>query len=359
MKRNMKRTVICIFIVAMLMTSMTISAFAADTVQYTIKEGDTVLAVCNKLGVDFYANQQWITAVNHINNYRDIKVGKVLILPLFNTQTDPTKANALLNSLAGSTTVATAPTNPTTIPAATTTTPTTSLHPGDSIVSYLVVHVMQPGETVFSVCNALGVDFAKNSDKIMKLSNITSWNRVAVGKKVIIPSSVAPAGSTYTAIVAHKVQGGETVGSICTSYGLNYGAVQTQLKALNNTENLNVIKVGQTFYLPLSSAALAPTVGTVPTAGSTVTVTPTTPTAEVKATSVPHGTFKLQVDGKDVTTAAAGQKVTIVASPEPGYEVDQVTIIKVGGGEYVVPTGMSFTMPNFPITVNVTFRLKG
>ena len=242
MKKKATRLLLSVCVVAMLISCLAVSAFADDTVQYTIKAGDTVLAVCNSLGVDFYANQDWITAVNHITNYRDIKVGKVLTLPLFNTKTNPTLANSLLASLTGATSVST---GGTTVPATTTTTTTTAVaaHAGDSIVSYLVNHVMQPGETVYSVCNALGVNFNANADKIMKLSGITSWNRVAVGKTVVIPTTTAPAGSSYTAIVAHKVTAGETVGSICNSYGINYAKSIDQLKALNSTDNLNVIKV--------------------------------------------------------------------------------------------------------------------
>lgn len=367
--KKLTRIMLSICIIAMLVSCMGIQAFAASTsdyFQYTVQSGDTVYAICNALGIDFAANQNWITAVNNITNYRDIKVGKVLTLPLFDTSKDPTKAAALQAALTGTTTVSTVTIGGVTTPiAATTTTVAPKALGGDAIVAYLINHVMQPGETVYSVCNALGVNFNANADKIMQLSGITSWNKVAVGKTVVIPSAVAPAGSNYTAIVAHKVSGGETVGSICNMYGVDFAKSQAQLKALNSTENLNVIRVGQTFYLPVAgSKALTvvtgtPVTTTVPTGGTgvattTVPVTPTVPSSTIASQNAVHGSFSLQVDGLNVTSASAGQVVKIVPKPEAGYKVSSVTVLK-NGSVNVPVTGMAFVMPDAPITVNVTF----
>ncbi len=358
MKKKATRILISVCVVAMLMTCMGVSAFAADTVTYTMKAGDNVYAICSRLGIDFNANRAWITSVNNITNYNNLKVGKVLILPTFNTSKEVTRAAQVLANLKGS--AVTSTTTTTTTPVITGAATATGLMAGDTIVSYLVNHVMQAGQTVAGVCSAYGVSFAANSEKIKTLSGITSWNKIPVGKIVVIPSLTAPTGSSYTAIVAHIVRGGETVGGICSNYGLVFGKVQEQLKALNSTNNLNVIKVGQIFYLPVSSAVIGSvsyTGGTGTTGTTTTVVTPTTAqTNNATTTNGSHGSFKLQVNGVDATTAAAGQTVTIVAYPEAGYEVNTVTIKSTDGKQYVTPNGMSFVMPSYPVSIQVTFK---
>ena len=366
--KTVKRVILSLCIVAMLIGCIGGFAYAdGDYTTYTIQGGDTVLAVCTKLGVDFYANEAWITAVNNITNYRDIKVGKVLYLPLFNTTKDPTKAMNLQNSLKGTTATATTATTPTTTATAATaaTTATTTIASaaaaGDTVVSYLINHVLQAGETVGSVCAQLGVDFDSNADKIKQLSGITNYYHIPVGKTIVIPSLTAPAGSSVTAIIAHKVVGGETVGALCNKYGLDYAKVAAQLKALNSTDNLNRIRVGQTFYLPVQgTVTTATTSGTGTAAAATATTAATTPAVSmysIAKQSSAHGTFTLQANnGAQLTTAAAGTNVKIVATPDSGYKVYTVTVMKTGGEQAVAVNNMSFVMPSYDVTVSVTFK---
>ena len=367
--KTMKRVFLSICIFAMLISCMGGFAYAdGDYTTYTIQGGDTVLGVCTKLGVDFYANEAWITAVNNITNYRDIKVGKVLYLPLFNTTKDPTKAMNLKNSLAGAaatTATATVPTATTTTATATAPTTIVAAGGGDTVVSYLINHVLQAGETVGSVCAQLGVDFDSNADKIKQLSGITNYYHIPVGKKIVIPSLTAPAGSSVTAIIAHKVVGGETVGALCNKYGLDFAKVQAQLKALNSTDNLNRIRVGQTFYLPVPGTVASATSGGAGTAaGATATTTATTAATTPAAVSYSiqkqgsaHGSFTLQANnGAQLTSATPGTNVKIVATPDSGYKVYTVTVMKTGGEQAVAVNSMSFVMPSYDVTVSVTFK---
>ena len=69
-----------------------------------------------------------------------------------------------------------------------------------------------------------------------------------------------------------------------------------------------------------------------------------------------HGSFVLLVNGAQASNVAAGQTVTISATPDAGYVVDTVTVVKTGTNEAVPVSNMTFTMPNVPVTVSVTFR---
>ena len=364
------RILLSLCIAAMLISCFSAAAFADNDegyIKYTMKSGDSVAAVCANQKIDFGANERWITAVNHITNYYNIAVGRVIYLPTFNTLTDANRANEVASKLTGGTAVATttaATQTTTTATTATTaavpaTTVTTGLKPGDTIVSYLINHVLQSGETVGAVCARLGVDFDSNADKIKALSGIDNYYHIAAGKVIVIPSLTAPQGSSYTAIVAHRVTGGETVGSICNDYGLNFGKVQAQLKALNSTDNLDRIRVGQTFYLPVPGAAVSttaiPTIGT-PAGTTNVTKTTTVKVYKILTQSSAHGTFSVLLEGKNVDAATNGSTVQIAASPEAGYRVNTVTVMKVGGEEAVAVNSMSFKMPEYDVVVSVTFK---
>ena len=360
MKRSITRILLSICVVAILVSCLGITAFADDTVKYTMKSGDTVLSVCNKLGVNFQRNQAWITAANHITSYNNIPVGKVIVLPLFDTVADPTRANnAMANT--GTAVATTTAGTATTTPAAATTTNVSGIHAGDTVISYLVNHTMAAGETVAGVCAQLGVNFGANADTIKALSGITNYYKIPVGKVVVIPSPTAPAGGTFTAIVAHKVVGGETVMSICNSYGVDYSKIIPQLKALNSTDNLNVIRVGQTFYLPVNGSVAPSGGGTTPSGGTTPTPSPTpttTTTSSLKVNSSAHGTFTLTVNGKEVQTATSGQTVTVVPQPATGYKVGSVTVTRTDTNAAVAVKNNTFTMPNAPVTVSVNFVTK-
>ena len=353
------RILLSLCIAAMLISCFSAAAFADNDegyIKYTMKSGDSVAAVCANQKIDFGANERWITAVNHITNYYNIAVGRVIYLPTFNTLTDANRANEVASKLTGGTAVATttaATQTTTTATTATTaavpaTTVTTGLKPGDTIVSYLINHVLQSGETVGAVCARLGVDFDSNADKIKALSGIDNYYHIAAGKVIVIPSLTAPQGSSYTAIVAHRVVGGETVGSICNDYGLNFGKVQAQLKALNSTDNLDRIRVGQTFYLPVPGAVNpTPGPGPSPVPGKAYKMT---------TQGSAHGTFVLQVNGTDVTAASKDAVVQIAAYPEAGYKVNTVTVMKTTGEEAVAVNSMSFKMPEYDVVVSVTFK---
>ncbi len=363
MKKTLTRILLSICVVAILVSCMGLTAFADDTVKYTVKNGDFLLQICNSLGVNFHRNEAWIISANNLKNVNQISVGQVLVLPLFDTVADPTRANKALAN-AGTAVATTATTAATTTTTASTTATISGLHTGDSVVSFLVNHTMASGETVASVCASLGVNFGANADKIKALSGITNWYRVPVGKVVVIPSNTAPAGSTYTAIVAHKVVGGETATSICNSYGVNYGKVANQLKALNSTDNLNVIRVGQTFYLPVVGTAATSSTGTSTTstttpATTTPTTTPdTTTVSSLKVNPAAHGTFTLTVGGKEVQTATSGQTVTVVPQPQDGYKVGTVTVTRTDTNASVTVKNNTFVMPNAPVSISVSFVAK-
>ena len=336
MKKSFVRVLLSVCVAAMLLGCLGITAFA-DNITYTVKSGDTVYGICQRLGIDFAKNEAWIKQTNNITNYKALRVGQVLTLPGNGTNTT-TAATGVTNIASftpmGVTAVGTV----------------AGAKNGDIVVSYLINHKLQAGETVAGVCAKLGIDFDSNAATIKALSGITSWNKIPVGKVIVIPSLTVPTGATFTAIVGHKVVGGETVAGICASYGVDYGKNIEQLKALNSTTNLNVIRVGQYFYLPVAGS-VAPT----PSPTPSPTPTPTPVQSDLKVNSSGHGTFILTVNGVQVQTATSGQTVTIVPKPATGFHVSAISVVRTDNGEFIPVTNNTFVMPYAPVRITVDF----
>ena len=106
MKKRLISMLLTVLMVASLFGGMSVSAYADEeyaTQEYTLKSGDTLLKVCNKLGLNWYSCQ---TAINKLNNiseaqYRKLSVGQVITLPA--TNEDAVKI-AKTNISSGSTT---------------------------------------------------------------------------------------------------------------------------------------------------------------------------------------------------------------------------------------------------------------
>lgn len=336
MKKSFVRVLLSVCVAAMLLGCLGITAFA-DNITYTVRSGDTVFGICQRLGIDFAKNEAWIKQTNNITNYKALRVGQVLTLPGNGTKTTTAAATGVTNI---------ASFTPTGVSAVGT---VAGAKTGDIVVSYLINHKLLAGETVAGVCAKLGIDFDSNAATIKALSGITSWNKIPVGKVIVIPSLTVPTGTSFTAIVGHKVVGGETVAGICASYGVDYGKNVEQLKALNSTTNLNVIRVGQYFYLPV--AGVAPT----PTPTPSPTPAPAPVQSDLKVNSSGHGTFILTVNGVQVQSATSGQTVTIVPKPATGFHVSAVSVVRTDNGEFIPVTNNTFVMPYAPVRITVDF----
>lgn len=57
------------------------------------------------------------------------------------------------------------------------------------------------------------------------------------------------------------------------------------------------------------------------------------------------------------TEAAEGDTITLTVKPNPGYELDEVTVTKEGGADTVPVYNKEFSMPEFNVTVTATFKL--
>ena len=356
MKKRLISLLMTVVMLVSLCSVFTVSAAAdAQVATVTLASGDSVLKICQAHGIDYYTYKDLIMKLNGITDesqFSKLPVGKQIVLPI---------SNAAAAALSGSTATVSGATGAGTTGTGLTSGTVSSLPSGDRVAYYLVTYKVQRGDTIGSIYSAMGLSYKTYENQVVKLNKLRNVNAIQVGQTLTLPTTnPGLSGTTYTTIMAHTMRSGESAYDIvCGSYGLNYNSAQAMLQALNNRDNLGLFRVGETMYIPVAGLVSAST--TVPggtTGGSTTTGTVSSGVNYnlVKQTPV-NGSFDLQVGGKSVGTASAGQLVSVVCTPDTGYAVDTIKVVKVGDASTgVAVNSSSFVMPSYAVTVSVTFK---
>lgn len=356
MKKRLISLLMTVVMLVSLCSVFTVSAAAdAQVATVTLASGDSVLKICQAHGIDYYTYKDLIMKLNGITDesqFSKLPVGKQIVLPI---------SNAAAAALSGSTATVSGATGAGTTGTGLTSGTVSSLPSGDRVAYYLVTYKVQRGDTIGSIYSAMGLSYKTYENQVVKLNKLRNINAIQVGQTLTLPTTnPGLSGTTYTTIMAHTMRSGESAYDIaCGSYGLSYNSAQAMLQALNNRDNLGLFRVGETMYIPVAGLVSAST--TVPggtTGGSTTTGTVSSGVNYnlVKQTPV-NGSFDLQVGGKSVGTASAGQLVSVVCTPDTGYAVDTVKVVKVGDASTgVAVNSSSFVMPSYAVTVSVTFK---
>ena len=369
MKKRIISVLLTVLMVMSLFTGLSVSAYADDenpqVVEYTLKSGDYVLKLCQAQGINYFTCKDAIIKLNGLkseNDFRFLAVGRVIKLPA----TDAAALSIIASGSTGTGSAGSTGASAGTVSAA---------KGSDSVAYYLIPYTIQRGETVAGICNSLGVSFTNYADQIMRLNNISSWNKVAAGKTLLLPSPKAPAvGTTCYQVVAHKVASGETAYNMVASYGIDYGQNTKLLQALNNTSNLAKVKAGSTFYLPVATTITATGSGNTGSTGNTgsgdnsgnnnsgsdssnsgnnnnnnstakkYSITPNINTA--------YGTMTFYVNNAAVSSAAAGDTVTVDVSTTDGKAISSLVVKHADGSADVKLTGNTFIMPGCNVRVD-------
>ena len=385
MKKRIISMLLTVLMVMSLFSGLTVTADAANynganVIEYTMAQGDFVLRICQRLGLNYYTCKNAIMILNNITDgqWNKLTVGRTLTLPASDYDAlliSNGAGTSVYNSGAASTTATTSNvTGTATVGNATVfnTAAAVAAASSDTLAYYLVPYTMSYGETVSGVCNALGVNFAIFSPFIKQVNNISSWNRVRAGDTLIIPTPVAPSvGTTCYGVMEHIVAGSDTAYGIVSSKGVNYNANERLLKVLNQTDNLAAIKAGGKFFYPVPLTVSVPGTGnpgatstttttTTVTDGNGTTTTSTTTTAKLYKLSsgmaASDGQMLFYVDNKPVTAAPAGAKVTIVTQANSGKAIQRLTVKHANGTADLLLAGDAFVMPSCDVRVDAVIK---
>lgn len=352
MKKRLISLLLTLVMLVSLCSVFTVSASAdSQTTTVTLASGDTVIALCQKYGIDYYTYKNVIMSLNGITSeaqFRNLAVGTQITLPVSNTAAA---------SLAGTTTTAATTTGTATVSGLTTGT-VSSLPTGDYVAYYLVNYTIKSGETIGGIYSSLGESYKTYQNQIVSLNNLANINTVMAGKTLLLPTTSASlSGSAYKTVVAHVMKSGDTAQALVTnSYGQNWSSSYAMLQKLNNRTNLNYFRTGEVMYIPVDGIVTInnnTSNGSSNTSGSVVSGTSY---SIVRATAT-NGSFDVRVSGSSVSQAASGQTVQIVATPDTGYAVSSVTVTKSGDSSTAVSvSNNSFVMPAYSVNVSVSFE---
>ena len=381
MKKRFISMLLVVLMVMSLFTGVSTSASAAwngaNTIEYTMQSGDYVLRICQKLGLNYYTCKSAIMALNNINEgqWNKLAVGRVLTLPASDQDAIliTTGATQTVQTTGAAQTTGTATTGNTAY--ATTSTLSTgnnTVRTADVLGYYLVPYTMSVGDTVSGVCNSLGVNFSVFHDFIKQVNDISSWNKVRAGQTLIIPTPVQPSvGTSCYGVMVHTVTNNETAYSITSNAGVSYNANKKLLEALNQTNNLGAIKVGQKFFYPVPMTVSVPGTGnpgstatttttTSVTDGNGTTTTTTTSTAKlyklISNLDSSDGTMLFYVNNQAVTAAQAGAKVTIETTTAPGKAIQGLTVKHSNGQADLNLSADTFIMPSCDVRVDASVK---
>ena len=106
------------------------------------------------------------------------------------------------------------------------------------------VHVVQRGETFFSIARSLGL----GAEDLMRHNGITDPGRLLVGQRLRIPGTAAPAATN--GMVEYRVARGDTLFGIARKFSLTVG----QIRELNGLSENHVLREGATLRLPRGAA---------------------------------------------------------------------------------------------------------
>lgn len=108
-------------------------------------------------------------------------------------------------------------------------------------LSYQTVHVVQYGDTLYSIARYYGVA----PEAIAAANNIYNYNFIYVGQRLVIPAYSTPTPT----IITYYVRSGDTLARIARLYNTTVSAIAQ----LNHLMNINRIYVGQALFIQQGS----------------------------------------------------------------------------------------------------------
>ena len=359
---------LCLCMVATLFTGFAETASADDYITYTVKSGDNLYSLVGKMGMNYGTVKYVIMALNGFTNeaqLSQLQPGQTIILPTSNQAAASlaAKATTAATTAVATTAAAAAATATTATTATTTTTSTTaaSTYNGYTPAYYLVQHQVQKGETLTSICKALGTNYYDYKSVILNLNKLANDSSLKVGQVLWVPAKVGSAGGTI-AVIAYSVAPGDSISSICAQYDTSYANYKDAVKAVNpKVKNLEKLNVGQTVYIPVYTSY-----------NNAVAGNPSSAAGNDGAPSVTQATgysisftatdnkkfgnpFAIVGNQSNVQRAQAGSTVIIRPNAYSGYAVTGVKVVRTDSNAHVAVNDYAFTMPNSNVQITIDY----
>jgi len=178
--------------------------------RYTVEAGDSLGTIAQQFGVSGVS----IMEANELQDPNSVYVGQSLVIPNYAAPNSPA---------AGEEQAATDSTG------------------NEQTSEQEVSHIVQPGETLYGIAQKYGVD----ANVVAEANNIANRNQLRVGQKISIPGITTREAAAALGRV-HVIQSGESLSAIAQQYGVS----AEEIIAFNNISNPDAIYVGQELIIP-------------------------------------------------------------------------------------------------------------
>ena len=219
MKRFLSLT-LTICLVVTLFCSFSLSASAeGDYFCVKLESGDTVCSVCTANGINYEKNKNLIMVLNNMTKESELSAmsaGAVIKLP---THTSMTGSSIISN---------------------------------DKVKYYVIPYVIEKGDTIAHVYWLWGLRFENYQEDIKSINQVDDLDLLWVGSTYLLPTTEANVKTgTYTTVMSHLIQSGETAYEVCTAYGIDYYDMEEVLERYNYGKDLTKLAAGSELLISL------------------------------------------------------------------------------------------------------------
>jgi len=265
MKKTNKKMIISLALAVLMVCSLSVSAMAdMYSVKVVVKSGQTLNAICNQYGVDYYKNKEIIMRLNGFTDTKQldrIYAGMTIEIPASASDA------AAMNQATGITVVSNGQTAAKSGPVTIVAGDASKGIAGDKVAYYIVLYTIKSGDILINLYSQWGMNFSQYQSQIMSLNGLSDLNKLVVGKMLYLPVNRGDiAGIVNYTVLEHTVTYGDTVYGICSSYGLDFNKARASLQSFNPGMDFSRIIVGQKMYIPVAGTAAS-------AAGTTAAIT--------------------------------------------------------------------------------------
>ena len=219
MKRVLSLT-LSLCLVFALFCGFSISASAAgDCFSVKLESGDTVCSVCTANGINYEKNKNLIMVLNNMTKESELdalSAGTVIKLP----------THAAMSC--------------------------SSIISNDKVKYYVIPYVIEKGDTIAHVYWLWGLRFENYQEDIKSINEVDDLDLLWVGSTYLLPTTEANVKTgTYTTVMSHLIQSGETAYDVCTAYGIDFFENQDVLERYNQGRDLTKLSAGSELLIPL------------------------------------------------------------------------------------------------------------
>ena len=122
----------------------------------------------------------------------------------------------------------------------------------DKVKYYVIPYVIESGDYLSNIYWLWGLKFENYAEDIKALNYTDNLDILWIGSTYLLPTTEANVKTgNYTTVMTHTIAKGETAYDVFTSYGIDYEKQQETLERYNYGRDLTELSTGDELLIPL------------------------------------------------------------------------------------------------------------